>query len=160
MSVPARCVARCSGDFDRLFASLVAQNPAMGRRFADARRSGDWLASPLPRFAVRRAWPQNVVPLGNAAAALEPIGGEGMGLALRSAELAAAALIEAQRQAIPLDQQKLRRQFARLWRVRRFACRAAAMAVSAPRIAVTIAPLIDSSPPLGKIALSLIGKSA
>src|SRR5204863_150519 len=79
-----------------------------------------WLASPLPRFAVRRHWPQNVIPLGNAAAALEPIGGEGMGLALRSAEVVAEGLL----MGWPVE--AMVKRLPSLWRARALACRAAA----------------------------------
>ena len=55
-----------------------------------ARSVSPWLASPLPRFAVTNHWPSHVIPIGNAAASIEPIGGEGMGLAMASAEIARA----------------------------------------------------------------------
>src|SRR5205085_620835 len=96
-SVPAARIEHCRGNLDTLWSQVRAQNPILNDRFARATRVGDWLASPLPRFAVARHWPDRVIPLGNAAAALEPIGGEGMGLAMRSAELAAAALDDAHR---------------------------------------------------------------
>ena len=96
----------------------------LAERLDKARRVGDWLASPLPRFGIAREWPANVIPIGNAAAALEPIGGEGMGLAMRSGELAAIALDHAHRSASPLPVTRLRSEFARLWQKRRFACRA------------------------------------
>src|SRR5205085_2139760 len=82
-----------------------------------------------PRFAVRKHWQARVIPLGNAAAALEPVGGEGMGLALCSAELAAEMLLSRRQ-----DVSGLRVAYERLWRARRFGCRAAAVAVSDPRL--------------------------
>ena len=63
------------------------------QRFRQAQRDSEWLASPLPRFAFARPWPGGIIPLGNAAAAIEPVGGEGMGLAMRSAEMAATMLL-------------------------------------------------------------------
>src|SRR5213079_1199501 len=89
---------------------------------------GAWLASPLPRFAVSRSWPANVIPLGNAAAAIEPIGGEGLGLAMRSAELAAGSVLD------DLPRERLQREFRRLWRVRGITCRAAALTLSSPTL--------------------------
>jgi flavin-dependent dehydrogenase len=95
-----------------------------------ARRISPWLASPLPRFGVRSNWPEGVIPLGNAAAALEPIGGEGMGLALRSAELAAEAI--STQSDLPRIQQKLQRDFIELWRWRRLLWRSVALLISRP----------------------------
>ena len=88
------------------------------------------MAAPLPRFGVSSDWPSGVIPIGNAAAALEPIGGEGMGLALRSAEMAAEAILTE----LPLRavQRKLQKQFAALWRWRSLLWRAVAMMVSRP----------------------------
>ena len=84
-----------------------------------ARRVGAWLASPLPRFGVDHDWPERVIPLGNAAAAVEPVGGEGMGLAMRSAELAVAHLLHVIRNGLAFDPARLRRAFSALWRPRR-----------------------------------------
>ena len=91
-SVPAARLKQHRGDVDALFAEIARENPMLAARLAPRERVGEWLASPLPRFSVRRTWPPAVIPVGNAAAALEPIGGEGMGLAMRSAELAAQML--------------------------------------------------------------------
>jgi 2-polyprenyl-6-methoxyphenol hydroxylase-like FAD-dependent oxidoreductase len=120
-----------------------------------ATRIGDWLASPLPRFGVRRQWPKNVIPIGNAAAAIEPIGGEGMGLAMRSAELVAEELIDAARCKRPYASKALRRRMQGLWRTRRFGCRAGAVLVSSPltaRLATRAAPRVRP------VVMKLIGK--
>ena len=61
---------------------------------------------------------------------LEPIGGEGMGLALRSAELAAEAI--STQSDLPRIQQKLQRDFIELWRWRRMLWRGVAMLMSRP----------------------------
>jgi flavin-dependent dehydrogenase len=74
-----------------------------------------------------------VIPIGKAAAAIEPIGGEGMGLALRSAELAATAIIGA-RDGRTIAVGALRGEFNRLWRLRQIACRIGGVALSSPRI--------------------------
>ena len=94
LAVPARLV-RGQTHLNTTIDALLRTTPAARRLLAGARRVTDYLASPLPRFAPRRDWPRGVVPVGNAAGAIEPIGGEGMGLALRSAELAAGAIINA-----------------------------------------------------------------
>lgn len=116
LSVPAGQVKARRGDVASLFADLLTSNRAMARAFVRAQRVSDWLASPLPRHAPRDDWPAGVVPVGNAAGAIEPIGGEGMGLALRSAELAANAILSG-------SVETLQRQYTRLWRRRSLFCR-------------------------------------
>src|SRR5690606_10183436 len=93
MSIPAARVRDAKGNHDALFSAIRSENSVLADRMKRATRISNWLAAPLPRFSVRSRWPQNVIPIGNAAAAIEPIGGEGMGLALRSAELAAGRLL-------------------------------------------------------------------
>jgi flavin-dependent dehydrogenase len=87
----------------------------------------------LSRFPVRKEWPPGVIPLGNAAAALEPIGGEGMGLAIASAALAGHFI--AQRRTGPGELLELRREYMRLWRRRRLVWRGLAMVLSRPWLA-------------------------
>jgi flavin-dependent dehydrogenase len=160
MSIPSSRVAECRGDLDALFTQLLGENVALKRRFTRVRRIGRWLASPLPRFAVQSEWPAGIIPLGNAAAALEPIGGEGIGLAMRSAELASMELIDAHVENRPLDVSRLRLKFKNLWRLRRAGCRAAALAVSHPALARFAAPIVDQTPALHRVALQLTGKLA
>src|SRR5690606_19674370 len=92
MSIPAVRVRRARNDHDELFVSLLKENANLAGQFRRAVRMSPWLVSPLPRHRVRSHWPAGIIPLGNAAAALDPIGGEGMGLALRSAEMAVQSL--------------------------------------------------------------------
>jgi flavin-dependent dehydrogenase len=153
-SVPAAKLQAFRGDLDHLFASVVRANKALRRQFAQASRSGPWLTSPLPRFGVAADWPCGVIPLGNAAAALEPIGGEGMGLALRSAEIVAQSLIE--NPTPPIEE--LRLALKRLWQVRRPACRLAAKVLSSPLTAAPMIELLSANPALGGFALGVIGK--
>ena len=152
MSVPAERIAECRGDFDRFFEQLRRENVGLGRRFVHARRAGDWLASPLPRFPVSQHWPARLIPIGNAAGALEPIGGEGMGLAMRSAELAALELSAGR------DGSALRRMFKQLWRRRRGACRAAAIAMSHPATAGMAVRTISANDAVARASLKFVGK--
>ena len=139
-SVPAARLERFRGEFDGLWRQVLSENGELASRFIRARRIGGWLASPLPRFGVARRWPDKVIPLGNAAAALEPIGGEGMGLAMRSAELAAGALVHGYATGSPLPVKRLRGQFAKLWRKRRWGCRILAKLLGNAALA---GPLLD-----------------
>lgn len=156
-SVPAARLKAARGDLDRLFAQLTAENATLARRLAGAQRVGPCLASPLPRFPVRNAWPASVTPIGNAAAALEPIGGEGMGLAMRSAELAALRMMQsppvgaASASAVGLSSA-----YRELWRRRRLGCRAAALAVSSRGLSSLLA--LHLPQPLLRGALWLMGK--
>jgi 2-polyprenyl-6-methoxyphenol hydroxylase-like FAD-dependent oxidoreductase len=158
-SVPAIRLERFRGDLDALWQHLLTENTTLAQRFAQARRVGDWLAAPLPRFQVSRRWPARVIPLGNSAAALEPIGGEGMGLAMRSAELAAEALDRSERTKTPLPIRRLQTEFARLWRTRRLACRALARLLSTPRIAGDVLDWARGNESLSRAAMAMIGKT-
>jgi flavin-dependent dehydrogenase len=154
LSVPAARARAHNGNLTRLVAELIEENPALYRRLARSHQLGGWVASPLPRFAVRTAWPQGVIPVGNAAAAIEPIGGEGMGLAIRSAQLAAQSLTGTAggRQSILPDG------YRRLWRARFVACRVAALAASSRSVADGLCRLLAGAPGAIRPALSLIGK--
>jgi flavin-dependent dehydrogenase len=156
-SVPAARVAQFGRDLDALMKTAIAQNVALARRLSGAARTGPWLVSPLPRFGVQATWPQGVVLIGNAAAALEPIGGEGMGLAMRSAEIAAAAVDAAWRSGAPVGSE-LPGRFHRLWDRRRFFCRALAMAMSQPTAARLTVMLGSAGAGLPRLALGAMGK--
>ncbi len=123
-SIPIARVRRNRGRLEDLFAQLLAENRALARRLSSARRLGPILASPLPRHRVQTHWPDGIIPVGNSAAAVEPIGGEGMGLALRSAELAAEALGSGSDTKLA----ELSTHYRSLWRIRRPACRMGGLA--------------------------------
>jgi 2-polyprenyl-6-methoxyphenol hydroxylase-like FAD-dependent oxidoreductase len=150
-SVPANRLRQHRGNVSTLFDQIVRENPALGRRLCGARRVSDWLAAPLPRFAVRNHWPQSIIPVGNAAAALEPIGGEGMGLALRSAELAAESLLHREVDSLLSD-------YRRLCRLRRPACRLAAQIISRPELSAMMHPAIQHVPSIARAAIWFMGK--
>jgi flavin-dependent dehydrogenase len=148
-SVPRRRVGECPS-IEGLFERIIQENAALRRCFVRARRVGPWLSCPLPRFGVRRDWPEGVIPVGNAVAAIEPIGGEGMGLAMRSGELAARAIVDAVRAGA------LTREFSRLWRGRRIIWRALAWGVSRPGICGIGAKLLSCHGSLPSIMLEWI----
>lgn len=154
----ARVKVERSNDLDVLFREICNENAALRSQLRPTKRVTNWLISPLPRFAVSRTWPPNVIPLGNAAAALEPIGGEGMGLAMRSAELAAHAIIAATRSNRKIDTEALRRAYRKLWNLRQVACRTGAKLFSSPtlsRWSVSLAAHISGP---ADLALRLVGK--
>ncbi len=157
-SVPTVMARKSGGDLQQVFERLLADNPAMQLRFAGARRIGDWLASPLPRFAVRRDWPTRTILLGNAVAAIEPIGGEGMGLAMRSAEIAAEMMIHAKGVWNARIAAELQRRFMSLWQVRLLACRAGGVVASSPRLAKVVSPWLRHNRPVAQAVLNWAGK--
>jgi flavin-dependent dehydrogenase len=156
-SVPAARVAKYGRDLDLLMSAVIAQNVVLERRLAGARRVGAWTVSPLPRFGVRGHWPGGVVPIGNAAAALEPIGGEGMGLAMHSAEIAAGAIDAALCSGRNIGRE-LPMRFHRLWHRRRYICRALALAMSHPPAARLTVMLGSAGAGLPELALAALGK--
>ena len=151
-NVPAARVKAFGGDHDALLSAMCDENPCLAEALKGAERAGPWLACPLPRFAVRQSWPAGVVPLGNAAAALEPVGGEGMGLAVASATRAATAVLEGR------DLADLRREYDQLWQTRRLACRAAAVSLSSPRLGPQIVRVAARWSALGSVGMRLVGK--
>ncbi|MEM8873773.1 MAG: NAD(P)/FAD-dependent oxidoreductase [Planctomycetota bacterium] len=142
------------GDRDALRRQLEAENPALASAMRHAEQRGEWHASPLPRYAVARDWPAHTWPVGNAAAALEPIGGEGMGLAMRSAELAADTILNDRSPA------ELRARYRQLWNRRRIACRAAALVLQRPTLARIAAACSVERTPMQSPLLALMGKTA
>jgi flavin-dependent dehydrogenase len=159
-SIPVALAARFRGDLDRMMRKVISENPVLNGRLRNARRIGDWMASPLPRFGVQRRWNGNVIPVGNAAAALEPIGGEGMGLAIESARLAARAVDIALREEPELhDFSSLAGEFAGLWRTRRVACRFMGFMMSQPALAQLTVGVASAGSGLTGRLLRLMGKS-
>jgi flavin-dependent dehydrogenase len=150
-SVPAARVRDAAGDIGAVFTQLLESNPTMRRHFARAARISDWLASPLPRYAVRDNWTPNVIPIGNAAAAIEPIGGESMGLALRSAELAVEAILDDRVDMLPS-------QYKDLWRRRSLFCRAGGWIFSRPSFADAAIGLMNLTTMPNAPVLALVGK--
>jgi menaquinone-9 beta-reductase len=139
-AIPATRLHDYRGDIDALFANLMRENAALKRRMARSKQVTPWLASPLPRFAPAQTWMAGVIPIGNAAAAIEPIGGEGMGLALRSAELAALALTSLDGN--EFDLASLQWEFRKLWRAPAKVYRMGAAVASSRRLSsMTIALL-------------------
>lgn len=157
-SVPAARIHRFRGDFEALLQEITRENRELSRQMRNAQRIGEWLAAPLKRYCVADNWPTNQIPLGNAAAAIEPIGGEGMGLAMRSAQLAAEEIIGAERDGRAINTKKLRRQFCQLYGTRGMMCRLAAKVVSRRAVAAPLLEFLSCAPALTRVALQLIGK--
>ena len=157
-SLPIKRLGRHGNFLDALWLEMLWENSALARRFVGARRIGPWLSSPLPRFAVAGSWPEGITPLGNAAGALEPIGGEGMGLAMKSAQLAARKLCESIVHHESLDARGLAREFRKLWSIRSAACRTIGWMLGSPSLASPIIELVRNNNRLMGGVLALMGK--
>jgi flavin-dependent dehydrogenase len=158
LSVGQPRLRACDGDGDRVLEVMMDENAALSRMFRAARRVGDWLAAPLPRFRIAKDWPRRVIPIGNAAAALEPIGGEGMGLAMLSAELATGALDATAQDNREPEVATLRRTYNALWKTRSRACRVTGWAISSPTVAELAVQAAASSESLARLGMHLMGK--
>ncbi|WP_428938684.1 NAD(P)/FAD-dependent oxidoreductase [Fontivita pretiosa] len=158
-SVPAARIRHFAHNYDRLLQTIMLENRHLGRWMSGARRTSDWLVSPLPRSAVRDDWSDRVIPVGNAAAAIEPIGGEGIGLAMRSAELAAGNILAAVQGDHRVDVQQLRSEYRKLWGWRGPVCRGAAIAISNPPLARLLAQCLAPGDPIIASVLRAIGKT-
>jgi flavin-dependent dehydrogenase len=158
-SVPAARIRHFAHNYDRLLETMMLENRHLCGWMSGAKRLSDWLVSPLPRSAVRDDWPDRVIPVGNAAAAIEPIGGEGIGLAMRSAELAAAAIVAAVQGDQRVAARRLRSEYRRLWGWRGPVGRGAAMAISHPPLARLLAQCLVPGDPIIASVLRAIGKA-
>jgi menaquinone-9 beta-reductase len=151
LSIPAAWL-KSEPEVGAIFARLMDENPELARQVRGGRQVSAWLSGALPRQGVRAPWPPGLIPIGNAAAAIEPIGGEGMGLAMRSAELAVDALLHDQ------PQSRLRGAYRRLWRSRGPACRLAAVCISRPALCEVAVEMVRSWDGMRDAALRWMGK--
>lgn len=158
MAVPATKLKVHQGNTHSLLTQMRGENRELDRRLHRAKRVTDFLACPLPRFKVADDWEENVIPLGNAAAAVDPIGGEGMGLAIASAELAAIEVSDAFSTGRVVDVIQLQAAYRRLWRTRSWGCKMAARALSSRTFASVGARLLCDVPAIGRSVVSLLGK--
>ena len=150
-SLPAAVLKRYRGDVSAAFSAIVEQNPTLGQRLSGAHRDGAWLTCPLPRYAPLNDSPIGVVPVGNSAAAIEPIGGEGMGLALQSAETAASHITRSGLRG------ELYERYRKAWLSRQVICRIGAV-VAGSSTCDSTATLLAQNPRIVCAAMAAAGK--
>jgi menaquinone-9 beta-reductase len=148
------------GNVAKVWERIVEATPSLKQAIKHATQTGDWLTCPLPRYAVESRWRANEIPVGNAAAALEPVGGEGMGLALASSAIACGEIILARSEEREIDINFIRQKYRSLWRVRRIACRASSLLLSKPAVVDTALRVIKSIPSLRSTLLYTVGKTS
>jgi flavin-dependent dehydrogenase len=153
LTVRADLVRRFAPDFDALLTHLWPPFRRAWRDSADA----PWLASPVPGSPYQRPAHPRSIRVGNAAAAVEPVGGEGIGLALWSGALAgellaAGAVAAAQRGETPAPlgphalhnaERTLAAAYRARLRLRRPVCRLTAAMLMRPALVRTLWPLIE-----------------
>ncbi|TVQ75381.1 MAG: FAD-dependent oxidoreductase [Phycisphaeraceae bacterium] len=134
---------------DRLLRQHKADRDALLRAlwpaYDSAWRSSEWLACPVAGSGYIAPGHQRSFRIGNAAGAVEPVGGEGIGMALWAGMMLAQILNTNDLPATHAD-------FARLYRARlrwrRPACRLASMALVRPRLVSAMMPLLSAMPGL------------
>jgi menaquinone-9 beta-reductase len=151
-----RLVARHRGDADALVSSLWDA-------FDPTRRVGRWHSCGIPRSGYRRPGHPRSFRVGNAAAAVDPVGGEGIGLALWAGTTLGLMLADH----MPATLEgfgAVERAFAALYaarlRTRLPACRVAGWALQRPALVATAGPVL-TLPRVGMEAwFALTGKHA
>jgi menaquinone-9 beta-reductase len=114
--------------------------------------TADWKSCGVPRSRYITPASPRSIRIGNAAAAVDPIGGEGIGLALWSARIASAAIIESHASttaltahAIIAAERTLAHAYATRLRTRLPFCRAAAAMLMKPTLIASLWPLLSMS---------------
>lgn len=147
-------VHAAGGDGDQLLATLWPD-------FRPAWRQGDWKASSVPRGPYRTPGHPRSFRIGNAAAAVDPVGGEGIGLALWSGHTLGALLAKAEPTAASLARVQLAiaAAYHRRLRVRRLGCRLIAEIMMRPRLAGLLWPVAASPEISLRVWYGATGKS-
>lgn len=137
----AELLRAAAGDIDRMVGGLW---PA----FRAAWRQGEWLTCGVANSSYIEPGHLRSFRIGNAAGAVEPVGGEGIGLALWSGERLGKLLAEIAGGREPIEQRlattqlRLAREYRHRLRMRRPACRLAAEALMRPGLVRAAWPLL------------------
>ncbi len=136
------------GDLDAMIEALW---PAYRR----GQREGEWMSCPVPGAPYTAPGHARSFRVGNAAAGVEPVGGEGIGLALWSG-LRLAEVVEFAD--LVASQRRLGRMFRARLRGRRWGCRMAGEALLRPRLVRAALPLLRAPAISLRPAWRLTGK--
>ncbi len=84
--LPERAVAARRGDLDRVAAECLGRNPILARLWASSEPAGDWKAVANVRVQVSTPDLPGILYAGDAQGTVDPLGGQGMTMALLGAE--------------------------------------------------------------------------
>jgi flavin-dependent dehydrogenase len=135
LTCDARLIAKAGGDADAMLAALWP-------RWDAARRTTDWQSCGVAASGYIRPGHPRSLRIGNAAAGIEPVGGEGIGMALWAGLTLADLLASHGLDDLPRVERALARAYRSRLRVRRPACRIAAAALARPRLVRLARPLL------------------
>lgn len=136
--VRASLVARFGGDHDALLGATCPE-------YDPRERSSEWMACPVPRSRPIRAGHPRSFRIGNAAAGVDPVGGEGIGLALWAGDRLGSLMAGADLGSIASlggMRRSMHAAYHRRTRTRRPACHLAAESLMRPRLVRAIWPLL------------------
>ncbi|MCL6552889.1 MAG: FAD-dependent oxidoreductase [Firmicutes bacterium] len=142
------------------FAAAVASLPALAPALASARRASPFVAAGPLGFARRAAVADGLLLVGDAAGTIDPMTGEGIALALRGAELAAAVAIQAlaggpvTRGALASYERARARAFGDVWRTSRLL----QWAVRRPRLLPGLVRRLAARPALAAGLLAVVSE--
>jgi len=104
---------QAGGNPDAMIEHVLCANPHLRRRFEELSRTGGFLAVSQLSFRPKDPFASDVCMIGDAAGMIAPLCGDGMGMALRSAEMAA-SLVDAFLAGV-LDLAAFRARYRRAW---------------------------------------------
>lgn len=168
MSIPAKKLKQLgklvssgpvSEEKDAVTHMMMQENPHLRCALAGAKQVIPWLSCGLPREKLPVKLPEGLIPVGNAASSIEPVGGEGMGMALASGEAAAHTILKAFGTGQLIKSDDLAGVYQSLWKRRGQACRLAAMSLSSNGIAPWAVWASQRVRPLRAWAMTAMGKS-
>ncbi|MEO0483768.1 MAG: FAD-dependent oxidoreductase [Planctomycetota bacterium] len=152
-------VREAGGDGDEVVRTLWADDGTLP--ITSDTREGDWLTCGVARSAYVRPGHARSLRVGNAAAAVDPVGGEGIGLALWSGDRLGASLgasADWNVSALTAIERAFAKDYARRLRLRRPGCRAAAWCVSRADLAGALWPMLGGWSPMWPIWFAATGK--
>jgi flavin-dependent dehydrogenase len=120
--LPDRLAARYRGDLDALAAAEFPRNPTLGRLWAGATADGPWKTVANVRVEHHEPTVPGILYAGDARGTVDPLGGQGMTMALLGAELIEPFVVESLASGAEGATPAVQRAYARAWE-RRFAGR-------------------------------------
>jgi menaquinone-9 beta-reductase len=152
-----RAFKEAGGDATAIMRETIMKNPLARRRLARAEVAGKWLTAGPLAFGPRRLSQNGILAIGDSSGMIDPFTGTGIQIALRTGELAAAAILESfDRDRKPLIREALakyaesyQKEFSRRMKVSRLL----RVAAFSPRVAGSLAGILARAPGLTRSVL-------